>query len=343
MPIVSLSSPLPQETEHNRSFRTHAACQSAFRALALGGRANSRQRNLPDLAHRALTAYGTNIIARPPGTDFDSVRACVHRAWGTETILCVTVELSPGADLTRLALAWGSVQIYYYAVLATLVACRPLGRPQVQPRALVAGSHRTGRAPGVCQRLPQRAWSRTEHECASMGRTSARRGVGSSWQGASFDQRRTCQETMQKARDQKKRDRIRAWKDEEAKRLANSESPRKVPATPLPRLTPVEKQSAQRGVRPFTLLDYLFRLRIKANYIDVDVFSQGPETDHAAEAFALGMQDLVTTTLLVHELRLGKLLGPTWVLREANAWLAAHAGVPSWSGLSTRQGILADA
>ena len=32
-------------------------------------------------------------------------------------------------------------------------------------------------------------------------------------------------------------------------------------------------------VRAFTMLDYLYRLRVKANYIDDELFSQGPEKD----------------------------------------------------------------
>ena len=39
-------------------------------------------------------------------------------------------------------------------------------------------------------------------------------------------------------------------------------------------------------VRAFTMLDYLYGLRVKANYIDDELFSQGPEKDLDAEEFA---------------------------------------------------------
>ena len=51
-------------------------------------------------------------------------------------------------------------------------------------------------------------------------------------------------------------------------------------------------------VRAFTMFDYLYRLRIKANYIDDELFSQGPEKDSDAEEFTTRMQSIVAATLL---------------------------------------------
>lgn len=363
MPIVSFSSPMVQETEENRSFRTHAAYQSAFRSLAFGGRMKSRHHHLPDFAHRALTAYGTKIRYRPTGIDLDTVRSCLHRAWGSEAILCATAELSPGADLTRLALAWGSVQTYYACynvVQATLVA---EGKPRsehhntTQNQAVDLWAVRSFSlepwslaatwvgAPNTCPtgflNGPGRPLNTGLHAWTGLAQ-------GEEWDLAGKALRSTrndrVNDHLAKARELKKKQRIKTWREDEAQRLAHGKKPRSAgPPAALPHLTSAEKQTAQQHIRPFTMLDYLFRLRIKANYVDVDVFSQGPESDHAAEAFASGMQDLVTTTLLVHELRLGKLLGSRWVLDEADSWIASHAGASTASGLAGRRAILASA
>ncbi|WP_186816349.1 hypothetical protein [Cellulomonas aerilata] len=150
------------------------------------------------------------------------------------------------------------------------------------------------------------------------------------------------EEAWKREREQKRKARRRAWTTEEEARLDAGRKPRKGgPPAGLPQLTPAEKLDVRRRVRPFTLLDYLFRLRIKANYIDVDVFSQGPDSDHAATAFAWGMQDLVSATLLVHEMRLSMLLGPKWVLEEADGWIADHRGLPASEGVAARRAILA--
>ena len=195
---------------------------------------------------------------------------------------------------------------------------------------------------GLCERVPERSGSAarflTLHGWASLG-------PGQEWDRAGKALRTTRDDTvsdaLNRAREKKRKERAKAWNAEEAVRLAHGKRPRKVPDARLPLLTTAEKAAARAGVRPFTILDYLYRLRIKANYIDDDLFSQGPEDDSDAVSFAVAMQDIVATTLLVHELRLAKLLGPAWILDEAEAWLAANSATSAAHGLATRRAILA--
>ena len=94
---------------------------------------------------------------------------------------------------------------------------------------------------------------------------------------------------------------------------------------------------------PSQYLITLYRLRVKANYIDDELFSQGPENDSDAEEFAARMQSVVAATLLVHELRLGKLLGPKWVLNQADTWLHRNTARSAAHGLAARRQLLANA
>jgi hypothetical protein len=91
------------------------------------------------------------------------------------------------------------------------------------------------------------------------------------------------------------------------------------------------------------MLDYLYRLRIKANYIDNKLFSQGPESEVDADSFSRQMQDIVAATLLVHELRVIKIVGSSWVLGEVDKWLDKNAISTPAYGLSLRRRILATA
>ena len=347
------------ETEHNRSFRTHAGYLRSFRILAVG-RFRSRESLLYDLVDRAMKAYDGHIRSTRVSVDEATVRGCLHRAWGTETILCTTAELSPHADLTRLALAWGAVQTYYACYGVSQACLVAEGKPRseqhntTQNQVVSLWSERAfslapwslaAVEPGTRNACtsgflngPGRPLDMSLHGWASLG-------PGQEWDRAGKALRTTREDrvvdAIQRARENKQKERTKAWKAEEASRLASAKRPRKMPEMQLPKLTPIEKASVRSSVRPFTIIDYLYRLRIKANYVDDDLFSQGPEDDSDAVSFAGTMQEIVAATLLVHELRLGKLLGPKWVLDMVDSWLAANSATLAAHGLAARRTILA--
>jgi hypothetical protein len=93
-------------------------------------------------------------------------------------------------------------------------------------------------------------------------------------------------------------------------------------------------------VRPYTLLDYLFRLRIKANYEDARMFTEGPEQEHDSAAVAGDLVALTSATLLAHELRVSKLIGPEVLIAAADAWLERNTPPGQPMGLATRRRFL---
>ena len=352
---------LEPETEHNRSFRTHSGYLAAFHYLCAGKRWQSPADYLPDLADRALQAYGS-IKQVQSNVDRSVVRSCLHRAWGTEAILCTTSALSQDSELVRIALAWGAIQTYYAcygAMQAVLVA---EGKPRseqhnaTQKQVVELWAHRAFSlspwslavtepgSKGACSsgflNGPGRALDLAIHTWASIT-------PGQEWDRAGKALRTTREDRVKdafsKERVAKQREKTRTWKAEEAARLAKGRKPRKLPTIALPQLSPSEKAACRSRVRPFTMLDYLYRLRIKANYIDDELFSQGPENDGMAMAFATRMEDIVGATLLVHELRLTKLLEPRWVLETVDNWLAKNAVPDARYGLLARRRILAEA
>lgn len=354
---------VPAETEHNRSFRTHAAYVSAFRSLALGGATCGVADWRHHLAGRARAAYEDVVRRRSPGdVDLDAVRACLHRAWGTEAILETTVRLSSDADLMRLASAWEAVQTYYAvynAVQAVLVAegkaraekhqatqrefvdlwvhrrqctLAPWSLAAVEPGTALACAAGFLNGPGRDLDLSIHAWATPAH--------------GQEWDLAGKALRSTREdaisEQLRKERERKQKERRAAWMTAEAARVAGGGRARKSsPPSSLPRLTGTERSAARRRVRPYTVLDYLFRLRIKANYVDADVFSLGPDSDSAALAFSRALVEVAESTLLVHELRVAHLVGWQWLAATSDAWLAQHPGLPPAEGLAARRTLLA--
>ena len=93
-------------------------------------------------------------------------------------------------------------------------------------------------------------------------------------------------------------------------------------------------------MRPYTLLDYLFRLRIKANYEDARMFTEGPEYGHQSAAVARDLVVVTSATLLAHELRIGRLIGPDVLLSAATAWLERNAPPGAPLGLARRRQLL---
>ena len=361
--LAFMTEDLHTDTEHNRSFRTHNGYLAAFRYLAFDGRRfGTLDYHLGKLADRSLGVYGDQIKPVKVAVDREAVCGCLYRAWGTETILCTTAELSPDADLLRLALAWGAVQAYYACYGAAQALLVAEGKPRSE-------QHNTTQNQVVdlwaCRRFSLAPWSLAATEpgarlaCPAGFLNGPDRPLdlslhswtilerGQEWDRAAKALYTTREdriaEAIRHARERKRKERIRAWRQEEEIRLAAGKRPRNTSTTSLPRLTSEEKVSVRSQVRAFTMLDYLYRLRVKANYIDDELFSQGPEKDSDAEEFTTRMQHIVAATLLVHELRLGKLLGPRWVLDQADMWLQRNAARSAAHGLAARRKLLANA
>jgi hypothetical protein len=92
------------------------------------------------------------------------------------------------------------------------------------------------------------------------------------------------QEQRESARDRKRAQRRREFTAKQKEREAAGRRLLKQPTwwNSTPQLTASEKAALDSKLRPITVLDHLFRLRIRANYEDALMFSQGPETEEAA-------------------------------------------------------------
>jgi hypothetical protein len=69
-----------------------------------------------------------------------------------------------------------------------------------------------------------------------------------------------------------------------------------------------------------TVFDYLYRLRIKANYDAEDDFWEGPKSDAEAIRFSHDLVLLSSASMLVHEIRVAQNVGKSALLGEMDRW-----------------------
>ncbi|WP_066898650.1 hypothetical protein [Mycolicibacterium houstonense] len=104
-------------------------------------------------------------------------------------------------------------------------------------------------------------------------------------------------------------------------------------------LTPAEKAACEQNVRAYGWLDYLYRLRIKANYEEARMFTEGPDDEHTSAIVARNMIRMATATMIAHEVRIAQIIGKAGLLDMANDWVQTN-NPPATMGIGLRLPIL---
>ncbi len=353
--LVSVGEP---ESEYARSFRTHAAYLRAIRHLALGSPWKPLDSSLDELARRA----GSQVASGTRGADVNEaeVLGCLNRAWGTELILATTSALASDSEVIRLANSWGSVQAYYALYGATQAVLVAEGRSRPD-------SHEMSRKAfvdlWVTRRIDLAPWTfalaeqgnRLADAAGFLGGPGRPLDTGlhawSSWGGEQcWDvaakalkgvRKHHVEEQYLSGRARKRSDRRKAFTAEQDARAGQGKRRLGQPSwwDKTPNLSRAEKVAIESRTRPTTVMDHLYRLRIRANYEDALVFSEGPDSDGAAGEWAQNLVAVTSASLLVHELRLVHMLGTHFLTVAADQWLARNrSSVPG--GLAQRRPLL---
>jgi hypothetical protein len=329
---------MPQPSGEIETFRSHSNWIRALATLAgFGATMTTQGQALARLATRAAS-FPVPEGVRGQASD---VFPCLHRAWGTELLLTVSKRFATEEELLRLANSWGAVQAYYAAYGATqaLIVAegrpRPASHPATQKQYVDMWVRRTASLPpwsfaaGPSDDLhadadgyingPGRRIDPTAHSWSTCS-------VATCWDIAALALRSTRQRVVAERLHQKRKDKLRQrqkeWRTEEVDRIKSGKRPRREPAWPgQAKLTDADIADVRRQLRPYTLLDYLFRLRIKANYEDARMFTDGPEAADDSSRVAHDLSALTAATMLVHEVRIAKLMGPAPFLTEAEDWI----------------------
>jgi hypothetical protein len=298
----------------------------------------------------APVAAGVTLEPHPGETpDLDQARASLANAWGTELLLAFGGEVASEDELMRLMNNWAVVQAYYasYHAIQAVVVGRGKPRPETHPKTQAQfADHWANRT----IQLPP--WSLA---AASGGWRNAPREIDDvhPWSGcdthscldlAAKAERTTRDDKVREgesnARDRKRAEAKRVWKLQEAERLERGKRPRKEPGFPRPILKVEEKRAIRSRIRPFTVLDYLYRLRVKANYEDASMFVDGPTNEAESLTVHSDLVELTSATLLVHELQVGSCVGGSKLVTWADEWIARNAA-GARVGLGQRRDLIA--
>jgi hypothetical protein len=334
-------------------FRTHSQYIHAFALLCRTPYTRGRVADAPDWARdlKLLTDEFKAVFTSPVNSTprLSQVRASLRNAWGTELLLGLSGEIASEDELMRLTNNWAVVQAYYCTYHATQALLGAIGRqrPTSHP-----ATQRQFADLWADQNIDLPPWSLGAIDGAFR---NAPTGIDDSihpwtacspatcWDLAGKALRTTRNEAVvdskSQKRDQKRRDLRRAWRDTEKERLAKGRQPRREPTFPKPRLTPTEHRRVKGQVRTHTVIDYLYRLRLKTNYKDPEMFTDGPDDDNISRVVNRDLHFLSSSTLLVHELRIRQYVGKVTLMEWVDDWLR-HGPARSGIGLAQRRALL---
>lgn len=348
------------------SFTTHARYLRAFAQMMgfpAGASAEQARRVIAELARMVTTAYPSP--GKPRGAvNEDVVVQCLGRAWGTERLLGVSRALSDGDDaMTRLANTWCTVQAYYICHSATQALCVAEGasRPSqhtvakkefvnlwvsrgnpVAPLSFAAISPKSKRKNQTAGFLngPNRpldpnvhAWSAcTDETCWDI----AGKALRTTRDDAVKQKQQAAKEDLRKAK-------RREWQQDNEQRVAAGRRPKKEPQWPAnPRLSAAAKSRCEEAVREYTMVDYLYRLRVKANYEDAHMFTEGPDDDYVSTQVVKDLIGLSAGTLVAHEIRIARQMSTDWLVDTATRWITNHKTQSGALDISHRIDLIRD-
>ncbi len=331
------------------SFRSHRQYLRAFGMLAgFVSPIDDEKTVLAALAQKVRDSGTLKAGTR----DANLARASLANAWSTELLISLTSQLSSEDEYIRITNTWTAIQTYYVAYHATQALCvakgmpRPDSHPKTQKQFVSLWVNRPRQLPPWTFGIQSDAFYKNlavgtsiDHSLHSWSHCSS----GTCWSLAAKALRTTREEAIRKAlseaRNRKKSARHKAWEEAEADRLNGGRAPRKKPKFPArTNLTAAEKYEAEGRVRTYSLLDYLYRLRIRANYEDATMFLDGPEDDVSSRQVHDDLRHLAASVLLIHEVEISKIVGAQTMKRWICDWLAnVPAGVKP--GLLLRQEV----
>ncbi len=339
------------------SFRSHDNYLCAFGSLA-------GFPYFPGKGHQILENIANDVMAAFPNSgglrqfDADELVGCLNRAWGTELLLAMSTRFASEDEMMRISNSWGCVQLYYvgYSSVQALVVAsgqpRPASHPKTQDQAITLWSNRqSGVAPfsfaakagAVSNRDPQaylhgpgRDIDVNLHGWTACDSTNC-------WDIAALALRTTRQDAVNaklaEARGRKVKQKRKDWQATENARLAKGKPPKTMPNFKTAQLSPAEKAACEQNIRAYGWLDYLYRLRIKANYEEARMFTEGPDDEHTSAIVARNMIRFATAVMIAHEARIARTIGKTAFLDLARAWAATNSP-PATMGIGLRLPIL---
>lgn len=333
------------------SFRTHSNYLRAISSIVLGQTSFTATNPYEGIA-RQIASSGLIKEKLRNNFDMDQARICLQSAWGTEALLLMTGEVFREEEAIRLSNNWLTIQTYYvmYHCAQALHVAQGHPRPDSHPKTQSAFHNQWATRPGLLHpwtfaygplgpvNLPPdvdidfniHPWKACEGNniwslYAKALKTTRRDDL--------LGKNRTL-------RERKKQALKRSWEAEEANRLSQGRKPRKQPSFPLPQLTSEEKMLSDEGTRAFTLIDYIYRLRIKTNYEDSNMFTDGPEDIYQSAAVRSAFCNIASNTLFLYENAIKAIVGRPQLMKWVVSWIERNLPSGSVHGIAGRRNII---
>ena len=304
-----------------KSFKTHLNYLRAFSHLVDDPPAGFRQQRSQECLARRIRASGAIKAPRVAAINLDQVQSSIQAAWGTETLLHATERYANEEEILRISNNWSAVQTYYifYHCAQALHGARGQPRPEshtktqnifvdqwakrslmLPPWSLAYGCEGAVNTPKGIQIYTEiHNWSRCDGNNA--------------WNIAAKSLMTTRREALQESKKQRRKrklsERKKVWREEENTRLAQGRKARAEPKFPLPQLSHGERAIADREMRVYTIMDYLYRLRIRTNYEDSNMFTDGPEEELDSCLVRSSLCSIAYGTLLLYEMVIRPIVG----------------------------------
>jgi hypothetical protein len=281
--------------------------------------------------------------------DEAALRRVLMSAWGTEFMLWSSGQMASDEEQESLALAnqWGVVQAYYacaYVAQALAIAKgnpRPDSHPKTQnlfvhlwvdsyrmfpPWSLAVDSSGILNVPSGIAIEKVHPWAGIDgRTCWSLDALVL-----------SSTRRQVLEERVVRRKLELQAAKRRAFRTEQAARNAAGRRILKDREFAKPRLTGDDRRSLDRGMRATSVLDYLYRLRIRSHYDDPGVFFEGPEDASDAGALHRDLKSLISWTFLLHELLVVELAGKDAFQRTVDGWFKNPVAASAGFGLRRR-------
>lgn len=333
------------------SFLTHSKYIHAFQLLVYDPSPLPHQ-NMYDYLKTRFLYEDMLPQSRLTGIDLGQVRSSLYAAWGTDTLLSMTGRFADEDELLRLSNNWSAIQVYYifYYCTQALHAAKKQPRPRshtstqglfydywgkrrvyLPPWSLAYGASGPKNAPPTfTPNLNVNPWTL----CAGDNIWNL------ACKAIKTTRQRSLVEKRHDLREKKKTEIIKAWKVREAVRILEGKKPRSKKPFPLSNLSNEEKTLLDSELRPFTIMDYLYRVRIKTNYEDSNMFSYGPTDIASSQLIRNAFCTIGSGTLLLHELAIRNLVGRDIFLIWVDEWIQRNMPEYLVNGLRARQPYL---
>lgn len=345
--------PLSPETEAARNaFRTHANYVEAFYRLLDRREVADDRVTLPKHIYDRIIQSG--VCNGKPRADIneDTLRKSLSHAWGIELLLYASQEAIDDDTVIRLANNWACIQayyIFYHSTQALLVAkghVRPETHEKTQKVFLNLWTERSSML---------EPWSlifghdgvrgNLTNEPVDLGIQNLKHCDSTNcWSLAAKALKTTREKHLEEAitnkRKDKKRERIKAWEETERVCVSAGKRQHKRPVFRQPKLTAEEKVDVGSRLRPCSLMDYLYRLRIKSNYEDADMFTEGPWDTKQSAVFYRHLCALASATLFLTELSVMPIWGKAKFLTYRDGWMKSRAHKVTQQELLNRTSFL---